>query len=144
MRLILYYDYFFFFQAEDGIRDRDVTGVQTCALPIYLGRRGSLLSDRPSVGWRAAAGGAGAGGRLVRNEHPILLEDEMAALRRGGVTGRAHAVTIAAVWSPACGPDGLRSALETLRQAARDAVEQGARILVLSDREADAMRSPIP
>src|SRR5699024_12021438 len=26
----------FFFQAEDGIRDRNVTGVQTCALPIYL------------------------------------------------------------------------------------------------------------
>src|SRR5258708_26231791 len=28
---------FFFFQAEDGIRDDLVTGVQTCALPIYLG-----------------------------------------------------------------------------------------------------------
>src|SRR5256885_5720930 len=27
--------YFFFFQAEDGIRDYKVTGVQTCALPIY-------------------------------------------------------------------------------------------------------------
>src|SRR5207248_8566244 len=27
---------FFFFQAEDGIRDRTVTGVQTCALPIYI------------------------------------------------------------------------------------------------------------
>ena len=27
---------FFFFQAEDGIRDRLVTGVQTCALPIWL------------------------------------------------------------------------------------------------------------
>src|SRR5699024_11997447 len=26
--------HFFFFQAEDGIRDRNVTGVQTCALPI--------------------------------------------------------------------------------------------------------------
>src|SRR2546426_6630717 len=26
--------YFFFFQAEDGIRDYKVTGVQTCALPI--------------------------------------------------------------------------------------------------------------
>ena len=26
----------FFFQAEDGIRDRLVTGVQTCALPILL------------------------------------------------------------------------------------------------------------
>src|SRR5690606_40264951 len=28
--------FFFFFQAEDGIRDFHVTGVQTCALPIYL------------------------------------------------------------------------------------------------------------
>src|SRR5215813_2108488 len=27
--------YSFFFQAEDGIRDADVTGVQTCALPIF-------------------------------------------------------------------------------------------------------------
>src|SRR5437016_14299899 len=27
--------FFFFFQAEDGIRDWSVTGVQTCALPIY-------------------------------------------------------------------------------------------------------------
>src|SRR2546425_1238174 len=32
---------FFFFQAEDGIRDKLVTGVQTCALPIYL------LQQRP-------------------------------------------------------------------------------------------------
>src|SRR5699024_2083889 len=35
----------FFFQAEDGIRDRNVTGVQTCALPIFeitlVGGRGS-------------------------------------------------------------------------------------------------------
>src|SRR5438067_6301346 len=28
--------FFFFFQAEDGIRDRNVTGVQTCALPISV------------------------------------------------------------------------------------------------------------
>src|SRR5260370_24024066 len=27
---------FFFFQAEDGIRDSSVTGVQTCALPIFI------------------------------------------------------------------------------------------------------------
>src|SRR5262249_59126884 len=33
----IYYSFFFFFffQAEDGIRDWSVTGVQTCALPIY-------------------------------------------------------------------------------------------------------------
>src|SRR5207302_2870256 len=30
---------FFFFQAEDGIRDFHVTGVQTCALPIWRRRR---------------------------------------------------------------------------------------------------------
>src|SRR5262249_60063720 len=29
-------DFFFFFQAEDGIRDWSVTGVQTCALPILI------------------------------------------------------------------------------------------------------------
>src|SRR5256886_5247211 len=32
---ILFY-FFFFFQAEDGIRDLTVTGVQTCALPIFI------------------------------------------------------------------------------------------------------------
>src|SRR5690625_2419202 len=33
-KLLLYQIAFFFFQAEDGIRDGHVTGVQTCALPI--------------------------------------------------------------------------------------------------------------
>src|SRR5436189_4778834 len=32
--VLLYSFFFFFFQAEDGIRDTSVTGVQTCALPI--------------------------------------------------------------------------------------------------------------
>src|SRR2546427_6317181 len=39
---------FFFFQAEDGIRDLTVTGVQTCALPIS--RRISSLEDVESPG----------------------------------------------------------------------------------------------
>src|SRR5258706_1314018 len=39
--------FFFFFQAEDGIRDWSVTGVQTCALPICsLVIECLLLSDR--------------------------------------------------------------------------------------------------
>src|SRR5262249_59778515 len=41
---------FFFFQAEDGIRDWSVTGVQTCALPICH-RLGSRQSTRTT--WRA-------------------------------------------------------------------------------------------
>src|SRR3712207_7666446 len=36
--------FFFFFQAEDGIRDIGVTGVQTCALPI-LAAAGSVGAD---------------------------------------------------------------------------------------------------
>src|SRR5947208_7270722 len=36
----------FFFQAEDGIRDDLVTGVQTCALPIWRSGPGSCLSKR--------------------------------------------------------------------------------------------------
>src|SRR6266498_5305336 len=35
LTLILVVGYAFFFQAEDGIRGADVTGVQTCALPIW-------------------------------------------------------------------------------------------------------------
>src|SRR5688572_33428635 len=46
--------YYFFFQAEDGIRDLTVTGVQTCALPIsHRSRRGLALApagDRPCAG----------------------------------------------------------------------------------------------
>src|SRR5437879_11646762 len=34
LKVYLFIYYFFFFQAEDGIRDTSVTGVQTCALPI--------------------------------------------------------------------------------------------------------------
>src|SRR5699024_423039 len=41
--------FFFFFQAEDGIRDRNVTGVQTCALPICSGKpRLQALYKHPS------------------------------------------------------------------------------------------------
>src|SRR5215813_7246577 len=39
-------DHVFFFQAEDGIRDADVTGVQTCALPIF-----AACTESPDSGW---------------------------------------------------------------------------------------------
>src|SRR5437016_6947046 len=44
-----FYSFFFFFQAEDGIRDWSVTGVQTCALPIY-----SMIAQswNGQYGWR--------------------------------------------------------------------------------------------
>src|SRR2546430_5469750 len=41
---------YFFFQAEDGIRDLTVTGVQTCALPISLGGRTKQVVVAVGVG----------------------------------------------------------------------------------------------
>src|SRR5229473_6471481 len=50
--------FFFFFQAEDGIRDKLVTGVQTCALPILPSGSACSLSsssvgERPASKWPA-------------------------------------------------------------------------------------------
>src|SRR5216683_6645540 len=65
--------FFFFFQAEDGIRDLIVTGVQTCALPI------SILE---SGGWAAAVSDAElvAAIQLLAEEVGIFTETA------GGVT----------------------------------------------------------
>src|SRR2546430_2815448 len=47
--------FFFFFQAEDGIRDLTVTGVQTCALPISVERtaanRIQIVTTDPRTAW---------------------------------------------------------------------------------------------
>src|SRR2546426_12540858 len=46
---------FFFFQAEDGIRDYKVTGVQTCALPISFGVDRAFFSEAPNARSRGRA-----------------------------------------------------------------------------------------
>src|SRR2546427_6993836 len=53
---------FFFFQAEDGIRDLTVTGVQTCALPIYAYDE----KERDSYIKRLSNGSEGRGNVLVQ------------------------------------------------------------------------------
>src|SRR2546426_12686308 len=61
----MFYFVFFFFQAEDGIRDYKVTGVQTCALPIctvVIGTGGDLFGHEltlEEVNWLAAPLGPG-------------------------------------------------------------------------------------
>src|SRR2546427_4385851 len=55
---------FFFFQAEDGIRDLTVTGVQTCALPIWPMRPLALRGSCPISGNSPAR--RGRMGRYVR------------------------------------------------------------------------------
>src|SRR6266404_1485856 len=55
------YFFFFFFQAEDGIRDKLVTGVQTCALPIFPRQASPVKRER--VGADATSGGQYERGR---------------------------------------------------------------------------------
>src|SRR5207248_5281658 len=87
----------FFFQAEDRIRDRTVTGVQTCALPI------SLAAPRLVAGALASAAAALifviplraiTAGELDGNRHPgvvlLLMEvNGQPAFRCSGKIGRA-------------------------------------------------------
>src|SRR5437867_10119251 len=72
-------DFTFFFQAEDGIRDRTVTGVQTCALPISSSARPCARRKRPAASTASAvfgllvlsswtAGSATSGRRSPRSE----------------------------------------------------------------------------
>src|SRR5256885_4223349 len=61
------YLFFFFFQAEDGIRDYKVTGVQTCALPIldqYAHALGARLPDAALVDGDGGISAAVQAGRL--------------------------------------------------------------------------------
>src|SRR2546428_3554581 len=76
-------DWSFFFQAEDGIRDLIVTGVQTCALPIFADQHPddgvTLLPDRHLVRLQQLSAGLGAF-VLARQVHP---EEKSAHLGSG-------------------------------------------------------------
>src|SRR5437763_8753879 len=61
----------FFFQAEDGIRDTSVTGVQTCALPIFEDRASQRIGTL-SKGYRQRVGLADA----LLGDPPLLVLDE--------------------------------------------------------------------
>src|SRR5439155_6330409 len=96
----------FFFQAEDGIRDGHVTGVQTCALPISGGggdRPGAVSAVQPLGGLSARRLGdsravsavarllRGSGVRLGTAPAPSPAEIGRASCReRGYVSGRAR------------------------------------------------------
>src|SRR5229473_4327398 len=64
--------YVFFFQAEDGIRDKLVTGVQTCALPIS-GR------CRPPESRGAEAAGQGGNDGARQAAHPAPTRDRQSS-----------------------------------------------------------------
>src|SRR5690349_22642457 len=78
--LFLFFFFFFFFQAEDGIRDLYVTGVQTCALPIWRG------SAAPAF-FRCAASGSPL---RPRRESPAPAQGACPRLRWGRCRARSR------------------------------------------------------
>src|SRR5699024_11461553 len=97
----------FFFQAEDGIRDRNVTGVQTCALPISNGLIGQWFAKfdiqvafTPLGIWLALV--VVSFPFIVRAVQPVLaelsVEFEEAAAVLGAKIGRASCRERGSVW----------------------------------------------
>src|SRR2546430_10355260 len=83
---------FFFFQAEDGIRDLTVTGVQTCALPISPRRRaGGRRAARPDSRANDPAGGATRKDAAVGGGGVARLREPEGDARRGEGCAGAHA-----------------------------------------------------
>src|SRR5256886_3645423 len=69
---------FFFFQAEDGIRDLTVTGVQTCALPISLPGPGRTTAS--SVHWLVLPGPGNVGRNSGRG--PAFADIDLRVAKR--------------------------------------------------------------
>src|SRR5258708_8281698 len=99
LSLVILLLFFFFFQAEDGIRDDLVTGVQTCALPIYdlvvgladVGRFRHVATDRRDLALGVRLDlllGRGERVRVAREDRDIRSEE-----RRVGKECRSR-------WSP--------------------------------------------
>ena len=94
----------------DPIREELVMSIMT-----YIGNRGNILEETPEHA------------RLVKMTRPVLTDDELARLRN---IADFPAVTLPLSF----GREGLRAALDALAASALDAVGNGAKIIILSDR----------
>src|SRR5699024_11906296 len=73
---------FFFFQAEDGIRERNVTGVQTCALPISVGHPARQQPVATQQLAPRAAQALAEGDRAERHDHLVRSEERRVGKER--------------------------------------------------------------
>jgi glutamate synthase (NADPH/NADH) large chain len=114
----------------DAIREELVTSLRTT-----IGPEQNLLSPSP------------ASCRQVTLPYPILTNDELAKLlyihEEGGAPG-FRAFAIDGLYPVAEGGDGLRRALEEIRAKVSGAIEDGANLIVLSDRYSSPELAPIP
>jgi glutamate synthase (NADPH/NADH) large chain/glutamate synthase (ferredoxin) len=109
----------------DPIRERLVMSLFT-----VIGWKRNLLAETP------------AHAEQITLDSPILLNEEFLALKKSG--GVHQATTISTCWKVSAGPHGLAPAVREVCRAVEQAVDAGARILILSDRKADHEWVAIP
>ncbi len=128
----LLYDYFkqSFAQVTnpplDAIREELVTSMEST-----IGPEGNLLDPRPESC------------RQIKIKYPIIDNDQLAKLRHVYDPG-FRTIRIPMLFDVREGGDSLERAMDNLNRRASDAVEAGYTILILSDRDADRERAPIP
>ncbi|MHB8575301.1 MAG: glutamate synthase large subunit, partial [Dehalococcoidia bacterium] len=101
------------------------------SLDSYLGRRRSLFEETEQQA------------RLVHLASPLMIDAEMEALRRIAEPA-FHAITIPVLFETAGGPDAMEERLRSICAQASMAIDDGATIIILSDRGVNAARAPIP
>ena len=110
----------------DAIREELVTSSIT-----NLGRQSSIFTETPEHC------------RLLKLDSPVLSDAQLQQIRDSGIAA-LRTETLPMFFDIALGGEGLQAALDALCAQAEQAVDGGAGLLVLSDRGADAARTPIP
>ncbi len=108
----------------DPLREQSMMSLRT-----MIGRRGRVLDE------------AGVHARMVACESPILSAAQLAALH---AQPERPSLTLSMTYEVAGGAFAFRSALDQLARDAIAAVQDGVVILVLSDRDVDTTRAPLP
>jgi glutamate synthase (ferredoxin) len=111
----------------DPLREQLVMSLST-----YVGARPSVLEESE------------AHAHLIHLPTPVLLAHDLERLRALGHDPAFRSVTLPALFPAREGPEGLERALDALCAAAVRAVDEGAHILILSDRGVDPEHAPIP
>ncbi|MBD2353228.1 glutamate synthase large subunit [Tolypothrix sp. FACHB-123] len=99
--------------AIDPLREKLVM-----SLKVELGERGNLLEVKPEYAKR------------IKLDSPVLTEKELAAIKLSGFA----TAELSTLFEIASGPEGLKTAVESLQAKAAESVRAGAKILILSDR----------
>ncbi len=110
----------------DAIREELITSMEST-----VGPEGNLLDPRPESC------------RQIMIKYPVIDNDQLGKLRHVYDPG-FRAIRLPMLFDPAQGGHSLERAMEDLKRRACDAVDAGYTILILSDRDADRVRAPIP